>query len=160
MIAMRGIRPLALLAALTVALAAPPSALAGPKKKPLRVVGVAANHAFCPSRALVAGNVVIQPGRCYNFLVTRNSAGTFLAFAPAGPAFISPGHVIRLRTPVGARVRGRILYLVPIRPAVAIVPLDTIAPVAVRVEDFGPSLAMTLVSTPSPGQVVVFSVRL
>jgi len=88
--------------------------------------------------------------------VLRNGGGTFLAFVPPDTK-IPPGQLVRLNTPAGAKLKGR-LFLVPIRPTVALVPLDTVTLVATRIEDFGPRLAITLVGTPAPHLTVVFDV--
>jgi hypothetical protein len=82
-----------------------------------------------------------------------------LAFAD--PAYhIPPGQIVRLSTPAGAKLRGRIFYLVPIRPSVVIVPMNSFALVGFRTEDFGPRLSLTLVGVPAPNVVVSFNVRL
>lgn len=135
--------------------------LAGPggSAKPLKVKSYGAGEVFCPSHVLVVSNVVIQSGRCYVLFVLRDTRGTFLAFADP-EAKIPPGQLVRLSTPAGAKVRGRIFYLVPIVTAVAIVPVNTITVIAVREEDFGPRLSLTLIGTPNPNLTVIFSVRL
>ncbi len=68
--------------------------------------------------------------------VLREQRGTFFAFA-AADARIPPGQIVRLSTPAGAKLKGRIFYLVPIR-TVTTLPLNSMTLVAVRVEDFGP----------------------
>lgn len=144
--------------ALTTAVEAGPSDKAKPIK-PAKVKLHARGEAFCPAGVLVVGNIAIQPGRCYVVYVIRDARGTFLAFADP-TARIPPGQIVRLSTPAGAKVKGRIFYLVPIRPNVAIVPLNSIALVGFRTEDFGPRLSLTIVGVPAPNVVVVFSVRL
>ncbi len=114
---------------------------------------------FCPRAALVFGTIVIQPGRCYVLFVLHDARGTFLAFA-SPEAKIPPGQLVRLRTPAGAKLRGRIFFLVPIKTSAVLVPVDTVSLVAVRVEDSGPKLSITLIGTPAPNVTVVFSVRL
>ena len=139
----------------TVAVAAP--APKGPK--PLKVKVHTAGELFCPSAVLVFGNIVIQSGRCYVLIVLRDSRGTFLGFA-APEAKIPPGQIVRLSTPAGAKVKGRIFYLVPIQTTAVIVPMNSVTLVAVRADDFGPKLSITLIGTPVPNLTVVFNVRL
>ncbi|HEV8340439.1 MAG TPA: hypothetical protein VGR25_12410 [bacterium] len=127
--------------------------------KPLKVKAYAQGQVFCPTSVLVAGGVVIQTGRCYTLYVIREGRGTFLAFAQP-QAFIPPGQIVRLSTPAGAKTKGRIFYLVPIRTTAVLLPMNTMTAVAVRVEDFGPQTAFVLTSVPTPNIVVVFQVRL
>lgn len=127
--------------------------------KPLKVKTYAQGQLFCPTSVLVAGGIVIRTGRCYSLYVIRDGRGTFLAFAQP-KAFIPPGQIVRLSTPAGAKTKGRIFYLVPIRTTAILLPMDTITPVAVRVEDFGPQAAFVLTSVPTPNVVVVFQVKL
>ncbi len=115
--------------------------------------------AFCPSSALVVGRIVIQPGRCYVLLTLRNSQGTFLAFA-APDTKIPPGQLVRMNTPAGAKLRGRIFYLVPIQTNVDLIPVNTVTVVAVHVEDSGPQVSITLVDTPVPNLTVIFTAHL
>lgn len=156
---MRAIIAITLAVVLAVGVAA---ADAGPKfkqEKPPKIKIHAKGDAFCPAAALVVGSVVIAPGRCYTIYALRDSRGTFLAFAD--PAYrIPPGQLVRLGTPAGAKLKGRIFYLVPIRPAVVIVPMNTVMLVGFRTEDFGPRLSLTLVGVPAPNVVVSFNVRL
>jgi len=136
--------------------------LAGPwgsPGKPPKVRGYGAGEVFCPAHVLVASNVVIQSGRCYVLFVLRDTGGTFLAFAAPG-AKIPPGQLVRLNTPAGAKLRGRIFYLVPIVTTVAIVPLNTVTLIAIREEDLGPHLSLTIIGTPNPNLTVIFNVRL
>ncbi len=116
-------------------------------------------QAFCPSSALVFHSIIIKPGRCYVLLTLRNSQGTFLAFA-APDTMIPPGQLVRMNTPAGAKFRGRIFYLVPIQTGAELIPMDTVTVVAVRVEDSGPQLSITLVDTPVPNLMIVFDVHL
>lgn len=127
--------------------------------KPPKIKELKAGDLFCPSAVLVFGNVIIQSGRCYLLFVLRDSRGTFLAFADPN-AKIPPGQIVRLSTPAGAKVKGRIFYLVPLQPTAVIVPLNSMTLVAVKAEDFGPKLSLTIVGTPSPNLTVIFSVRL
>ncbi len=148
---------LVLLLALTLAVASP--AGAGPKGGPIKVLVQEPGQLFCPSSALVFQNIVIQPGRCYVLFLMRDGHGTFLAFA-APEAKIPPGQLVRLTTPAGAKLKGRIFFLVPIRTTAVLVPVNTITLVPVRIEDAGAKLSIVLIGTPSPNVTVIFSVRL
>lgn len=138
--------------------AAAPARPAKPPK-PAKVKIYTQGEVFCPAVALVVGNVVISAGRCYVVYVLRDSRGAFLAFAAPG-AGIPPGQLVRLSTPAGAKVRGRIFYLVPLRTTAVIVPLNTLTPIAFRVEDLGPALILTVTSQVAPNLSVTFQVRL
>lgn len=127
--------------------------------KPLKVKAYGQGQVFCPTTVLIAGGIVIQTGRCYTLYVIRDGRGTFLAFAQP-QAFIPPGQIVRLSTPAGAKARAKIIYLVPIRTTVVLLPVNTMTLVAVRVEDFGPQVAVVLTSVPAPNLTVVFQVRL
>lgn len=142
----------AALAAAPVAAKPGPHPAGGPKK--VYVVGPSA--LFCPGRALLFGSIVISAGRCYTVLLLRDGRGTFLAFA--APRAIPPGQLVRLGTPAGAKVRGRIFYLVPIRTTRALIPVGTVRVVAVEVQDFGPRMLFVLQGFPSI--IVTFMVRL
>ncbi len=114
---------------------------------------------FCPRAALVFGKVVIQPGQCYLLVVFHDARGTFLAFT-SPEARIPPGQLVRLGTPAGAKLRGRVFYFVPIRTTTVLIPMNTTTLVAYRVEDLGPQLSITLVGMASPSVTVTFTVRL
>ncbi len=144
------------LAASSLLLAAPAEAKPA---TPAKIKSYNAGELFCPAGILVFGNIVIQSGRCYVLFVLRNSRGTFLAFA-APDAKIPPGQLVRLHTPAGAKLQGRIFYLVPIRTAAAVIPMDSVLLIAVRADDFGPQLSLTIVGTPTPNLTVIFNVRL
>ncbi|MDQ7843378.1 MAG: hypothetical protein QN141_02590 [Armatimonadota bacterium] len=154
---MKALRVVAAVCILVLAAAA--LAAAGPAKakpaKPLKIKVHAPGQAFCPSAVLVFGSIVIASGRCYTVYVLRDARGTFLAFA-AADARIPPGQLVRLNTPAGAKLRGRIFYLVPLRTAAVIVPMDTMTLVAFRTEDFGSSLTFILTGANAS---LVFSVR-
>ncbi len=150
---------LVLLLVLTLAVAFPAVAGPGPKGGPVKVLVQEPGQLFCPSAALVFQNIVIQPGRCYVLFLMRDSHGTFLAFA-AREAKIPPGQLVRLTTPAGAKLKGRIFFLVPIQTTAVLVPVDTIRLVPVRIEDAGPKLSIVLIGTPNPNVTVIFSVRL
>jgi len=149
---------LVLVLALTTLAAAAPANKGNPAK-PIKVKNYKAGEPFCPRAVLVVGNVVIQSGRCYLVFVLRDARGTFLAFA-APDAKIPPGQLVRLNTPAGAKLRGRIFYLVPIRTTAAIVPMNSVTLIAVREDDFGPQLSLTIIGTPTPNLAVIFNVRL
>lgn len=157
-------RPLhAAIVLLVLVLAISGSVAAGPSKskpaKPAKIKIHAQGEVFCPAAALVIGNIVIASSRCYVVYVLRDSRGTFLAFA--GPdAKIPPGQLVRLGTPAGAKLKGRIFYLVPIRTTAAIVPLNSIRLIAFRAEDYGPRVTLVLTGTPTPNLSITFVVRL
>ena len=158
---MRNIIAIVLVAVLALVLTAGVEAGPGKSKsmKPGKVKIHTQGQAFCPTSALVARNVVIRSGRCYVVYALRDSRGTFLAFAD--PAVrIPPGQIVRLSTPAGAKVKGRIFYLVPLQPSVVIVPVNSITLVGFRTEDFGPRLTMTITGVPAPNVIVSFQVRL
>jgi hypothetical protein len=154
---------LALGLALVLGLAAAVAAGPGPRHprelKPAKVKIHQRGDLFCPQAALVYGSTVVRSGRCYVLAVTRDARGTFLAFI-APEAKIPPGQLVRLTTPAGAKVKGRIFYLVPIQPSVIIVPVNTVMLVGTRVEDFGSRMSVTVIGTPAPNLTVVFSARL
>ncbi|MBI2247794.1 MAG: hypothetical protein HYU65_07680 [Armatimonadetes bacterium] len=157
---MRSIRAVSIVLVMVLLLAAAAAAAPGQKgPKPLKVKVHAAGELFCPASVLVAGNIVIATGRCYLVFVLRDSRGTFLAFA-APNAKIPPGQIVRMSTPAGAKVKGRIFYLVPIQTTAVVVPMNSVMIVAVRAEDFGPRFSLTIVGTPTPNLTVVFNVRL
>lgn len=156
---MNGMRWGVLLVVLVFAVSTMAAAAPAKPAKPARVKVYTQGEVFCPVSALVVGNVVISSGRCYVVHVLRDSRGAFLAFA-APDARIPPGQLVRLNTPAGAKLRGRIFYLVPIRTAAVTVPINTITPVAFRVEDLGPALIITLTGTPAPNLSITLQVRL
>src|SRR2546425_11550313 len=109
--------------------------------KPAKVKNYKAGEVFCPAGLLVFGNSVIQSGRCYLLFVLRDDRGTFLAFA-APDTKIPPGQLVRLHTPAGAKLKGRIFYLVPIRTSAAVVPMDSVLLSAVRGGHLGAPVAL------------------
>jgi hypothetical protein len=113
---------------------------------------------FCPAAPLVYGNIIIPAGRCYVISVLRDDRRTFLGFVPPD-AHIPPGQLVRLNTPAGPKLKGR-MFLVPIQTAVVLVPVNTVTLVATRFEDTGPRLAITLVGMPVPNLTVIFSLQL
>ncbi|HVH32071.1 MAG TPA: hypothetical protein VNA31_10500 [bacterium] len=151
---MRNVRVIAAMTLFVLAITS--GGLAAPAKQ--RTVTYEPGQQFCPSQVLLAGKVVVQPGRCYALFVLRDNRGTFLAFA-SPEAKIPPGQLVRLTTPAGAKLRGHIFYLVPIVSTVAIVPIGTVTSITVRSEDEGPRLSLTIIGTPSPNLTVIFTVR-
>lgn len=151
---MRNVRVIAAMTLFVLAMTS--IGLAAPAKQ--RTVTYEPGQQFCPSQVLLAGKVVVQPGRCYALFVLRDNRGTFLAFA-SPEAKIPPGQLVRLTTPAGAKLRGHVFYLIPIVSTVAIVPVGTITSVTVRSEDEGPRLSLTIIGTPSPNLTVIFTVR-
>lgn len=118
-----------------------------------------AGEVFCTGHALVWGpGAVVIRDRCYRVGLLRRHDGTFLAFLDPGVS-IPPGQLVRLGTPAGAKLRGRIFYLVPVRTVVA-VPLDTLVVVPMRVEEEEGRLTVILTGPHAPNLTVVFSVRL
>jgi hypothetical protein len=113
---------------------------------------------FCPAAALVYGNLIIPGRQCYVLSVLRDDRRTFLAFVPPD-AHIPPGQLVRLNTPAGPKLKGR-MFLVPIQTAVVLVPVNTVTLVATRIEDTGPRLAITLLGVPVPNLTVIFGVYL
>ena len=121
--------------------------LAGPEPGDTAAAARAEKQAtYCPGVRLVAGGIAIQSGRCYVLFVLRDRRGLFLAFAQPGLR-IPPGQLVRLNTPAGAKVKGRIFYLVPIRASGLVVPVDHIVLTAIRVQEVGSRVVITL----SPG---------
>ncbi len=155
---MKALRTLSAAAILVVLAVVAATAAPGPKVRPVKLYEE--GEGFCPSAALVYGNVIIEPGRCYTLFILHATSGTFLAFGPPGPPMIPPGQLVRLSTPAGAKVRGRFFYLVPIQTSVILVPVNTVALVGVRVEDLGPRVSIALIGVPAPNVVVIFNVRL
>lgn len=149
---------LAVLLVLPLALVSPAAANRD-KFKHLRIRVHERGELFCPSSTLVFDDVIIQRGRCFVLSLLREPHGTFLAFA-APDAEIPRGQLVRLTTPAGIRLRERIFFLVPIRPSVVLVPVNTITLVPVRIEDFGTRVAIILIGTPRPNVTVIFNVRL
>lgn len=149
---MRGVAVASLAALLAAGVAA-----AGPKAR--RVKLYRAGEVFCTSRALVWGTgAVVVRNRCYAVGLVREREGTFLAFLDP-EVRIPPGQLVRLSTPAGAKLRGRIFYLIPVQTVVAI-PVGTLVIVPIRVEEEGSWLTVILTGPQAPSLRVVFSVRL
>ena len=85
---------------------------------------------FCPAAALVYGNIIIPARQCYVLSVLRDDRRTFLAFVPPD-AHIPPGQLVRLNTPAGPKLKGR-MFLVPIQTAVGAICRDLGRPHAQR----------------------------
>jgi hypothetical protein len=131
---------------LAVALALPAAGGPGTAKGPGKDVKIMkitkAGDAYCFAGALVFGSVVIAGGRCYTFYLFRTPGGLFLGFGPPGPPMIPPGQLVRMGTPAGQKLKGRLFYTVPVSTSVTIIAVDTIQFVSVVV-------------TPQPGKVVI-----
>jgi hypothetical protein len=106
-------------------------------------------QAFCPTRTLVVGTVVMQPQQCFSIFLMRTGQGVFLGFAPAGLFFVPFGQTIGLATPLGVRMRARFLLLLPIAVPVFLVPVNTMRFEPFQVEDLGGSLGVRFVEDPS-----------
>jgi hypothetical protein len=106
-------------------------------------------QAFCPPRTLVVGKVIMQPQQCFSIFLMRTGQGAFLGFAPAGLFFVPPGRIVGLGTPLGVRMRSRILLLLPIAVPVFFVPIDTIRLEAFQVEDLGGTFGVRFAEDPS-----------
>ncbi|MER3455784.1 MAG: hypothetical protein C4303_01075 [candidate division GAL15 bacterium] len=133
--------------------------VASAKPKEQRVKLYRAGETFCTSRTLVWGTgAVVVEDRCYVVALVRKPEGTFVAFLDPG-VHVPPGQLVRLNTPAGAKLRGRIFYLVPVRTVVA-VPVNTLVVVPIRVEEEGSRLNLILTAPQAPTLTVVFSVRL
>lgn len=128
------------------------SGVAGPKPggstpPPRRTDARDAGEAYCPEKVLVYGTVVIPAGRCYLLGVLRDPHGAFLAFAPQD-AHIPPGQWVRLDTPAGPKLKGR-LFLVPLSTD-TLAPVNSLTLVPARIDDSGERLTIVVLGTPSP----------
>jgi len=157
-IAMRHMRLVSLAVVLVLNLSFVVSGSAAPKWERARVESIKEGRLFCPRATLVFGSRFIPAGRCFASSILRDTRGTFLAFLEPGER-IPPGQLVRLSTPAGAKLRGRIFFLVPIQTSVVLVPVNTIALVPVRIEDFGPRLSITVISQPNPNVTVIFNIQ-
>ncbi|HKX17533.1 MAG TPA: hypothetical protein VJT33_05925 [bacterium] len=160
---MRRLRALWLAGAMMLTVAALPAA-AGPASKPgglprpMEIMSRKAGEAFCPAVGLIYRGGVVPAGRCYLISVLRDTKGMFLALAPED-SHIPPGQLVRLDTPAGAKLKGR-LFLVPIPMYSFLAPVDTVRLVATQIEDSGTRLSITVVGTPIPNLVVVFNLQI
>jgi len=107
----------------------PPVAVGKPKADEVRRQG----DAYCFDRAMSLGNVVVAGGRCYTFYLMRTSGGSFLGFGPPGPPMIPPGQLVRMGTPAGAKLRGRMFYTVPLPRPLTGIPVGAIRFTNVRI---------------------------
>lgn len=125
---MRTVRCAALVVAVSLVLSGPGPALAHDKGPRDYNKG----QVYCPSRALVVGNVVVPSGRCYILAVVRDGRGTFLAFLH--PRAKVPDHPVRLDSGEGRKIQAQIVYLVPVQAGLAVVtiPLNTIQLVRIQ----------------------------
>lgn len=159
---MRRLRALLLTGVMMVTVGALPAA-AGPASRPgglprpMEITSRNAGEAFCPSVGLVYGGVVVPPRRCYLLAVLRDTRRMFLAFAPED-AHIPPGQLVRLDTPAGPKLRGR-MFLVPIPTYSFLAPENTVRLVATHIEDTGTHLSITVVGTPIPNLMIVFDLQ-
>jgi hypothetical protein len=150
------VRPIRLLSvAVAAALLLTHLAVAGAAPK---VKSLGQGQPFCPARTIVNNKVVVKHGACYTLFVMRQTKRTYLAFASKN-AKIRPGQVVRLDTAAGAKLRKQVRYLVPIKTSEAIVPQNSIAMVAAKVEDHGARLSLTILGTPAQNLTVMFRVR-
>src|SRR5690349_9100246 len=106
-----------------------------------------AGDPFCPTRTLVAGTVIIPAGQCFMLSVLRDRTGTFLAFVPQGER-IPPGQLVRLNTPAGPKLKGR-LFLIPLTTTAALVPFNTMTLVAAQIVQLATGLRFILTGLPS-----------
>jgi hypothetical protein len=146
--------------AVVLALALGATGRAGPPGRPPHVEKKAVNvrvkrdgDAWCLDRAVRLGGVVIAGGRCYTFYVLRTPAGAFLGFGPPGPPLIPPGQLVRLATPAGAKVRGRLFYLVPVPLHVVAIPVETVRVVQVVMRPEADRLVVTIPRAANGGAV-------
>lgn len=100
----------------------PPDVIGRPKAKEVRRKG----DAYCFNRTMSLGGVVVAGGRCYTFYLLRTSGGSFLGFGPPGPPMIPPGQLVRIGTPAGAKLNGRLFYTVPLPRPLTGIPVGTI----------------------------------
>jgi hypothetical protein len=81
---------------------------------------------YCFKRNLVFGNMAILGGRCYNFYLVNTQGGVFLGFGPQGQPLIPAGQFVRLGTPAGLKLKGKLFYLIPMTGYVAQTPAESI----------------------------------
>ncbi len=93
-------------------------------------------HRFCPQRTLVLSGMAVRGGRCYVLAILRDRRGAFFAFI--NPNVQMPHRqVVRLDSDEGRKVRGRVIYLVPMpgNSQVALIPVNTIQLIRLREDD-------------------------
>jgi len=98
---------------------------------------------YCFSAGLVFGDVRIAVG-CYTFYVFNTVRGPYLAVGPRGKAMIPPGQLVRMNTPAGPKVKGRIHYWIPLRGSVIGIPVDGIRYVQPQIMTSGFSLQIAM----------------
>ncbi len=81
---------------------------------------------YCFQRSLFFGGIIITGGRCYNFYLVHTAGGVFLGFGPQGQLLVPPGEVVRLGTPAGHKLKGKLFYLIPMAGYVAPIPVESI----------------------------------
>ncbi|MDR7483126.1 MAG: hypothetical protein QN183_05015 [Armatimonadota bacterium] len=143
--------PLLTQVALGAVQAAPAGKLPGAHVKVVTVKVKQDRDAWCFDNVVRLGGIVIAGGRCYTFYVVRTAAGAFLGFGPPGPPMIPPGQLVRLGTPAGAKVKGRLFYLVPIPVSAVVIPVDTVRVVQVVVRPEPERLVVTVPRTANSG---------
>lgn len=121
--------PVALAAAEPQARPEPPGTVGRPGVDAVRRQG----DAYCFDRPMSLGNVVVAGGRCYTFYLVRTSGGSFLGFGPPGPPMIPPGQIVRMGTPAGAKLKGRMFYTVPLPRPLTGIPVGSIRFINVRI---------------------------
>jgi hypothetical protein len=75
---------------------------------------------WCFDRQIVIAGIAIASGRCYNFYALRTNQGSFLGLGPSGAPMIPPGQLVRMNTPAGLKLKGRLFYMLPITTALNI----------------------------------------
>lgn len=126
---------LALLLAVLVALPVMSPSRAGADRH-VKVTNYDEGHAYCPRRAVVIERMIVPAGHCYQLGVLRDRRGAFLAFMDPRVR-LHAGRIDRLDDEEGRRVRGHILFLVPMQdsPQLVLVPMNTIQLIRLREED-------------------------
>jgi hypothetical protein len=106
-------------------------------------------QAFCPSRTLTVGTIIMPRQECFSVFLMRTSQSAFLGFVPAGLFSLPLGQVIGVNTSIGAHIRARTLLLFPIAFPVFFLPVNTIRLEAFQVEDMGGALGIRLSEDPN-----------
>lgn len=128
------------------AFAGPGRPASGPGSGPAASLVLPARQgdAYCFQRAVTIHGVVLAGGRCYTFYALNTPTGAFLGVGPAGPPMIPPGQLVRLNTPAGAKHKGRLFYLIPLRAQVVGVPVNVMQFVTVQFSVAGGRLIFAL----------------
>lgn len=127
--------------------------------QPPKVKTVGAGQTYCPAKTIVNNKIAVKRGACYTLFVMRDAKKTYLAFGSKN-AKLAAGQVVRLDTPAGANLRKQLVYRIPIKASAEVVPVNAIRMVGAKVEDFGTRVSLTLLGTPVPDLLVMFSVQL